>query len=196
MMRTDMKKIVFVTLFTTLAAIVASAQNGYKAFAEAGYGALTGDKAGSVYQASTSHGILRGNVFIGAGISCDYYSVTNPGYDPDYKLPEHSDGFGHFNHIKKFTGVAIPVFLNIKSFFAARKASPCFDLKAGASAGYATGLFGEAGAGCRYSPGGRTALLVSAFIKYTFEPGNMVTDDSDYMEGAFLNIGLKLAIEL
>lgn len=196
MMRTDMKKIVFVTLFTTLAAIVASAQNGYRAFAEAGYGALTGNKDGSVYQASTSHGILRGNVFIGVGIGCDYYGVTNPGYDPDYKLPEHFDGFGHFNHIKKFTGVAIPVFLNIKSFFAARKASPCFDLKAGASAGYATGLFGEAGAGCRYSPGGRTALLVSAFIKYTFEPGNMVTDDSDYMEGAFLNIGLKLAIEL
>lgn len=191
-----MKKIVFVTLFTTLAAIVASAQNGYRAFAEAGYGALTGNKDGSVYQASTSHGILRGNVFIGVGIGCDYYGVTNPGYDPDYKLPEHFDGFGHFNHIKKFTGVAIPVFLNIKSFFAARKASPCFDLKAGASAGYATGLFGEAGAGCRYSPGGRTALLVSAFIKYTFEPGNIVTDDSDYMEGAFLNIGLKLAIEL
>ena len=78
----------------------ASAQNGYRAFAEAGYGALTGDKAGSVYQASTSYGILRGNIFIGAGIGCDYYSVTNPGYDPDYKLPEHSDGFGHFNHIK------------------------------------------------------------------------------------------------
>lgn len=190
-----MKKIVFVTLFTTLAAIVASAQNSYRAFVEAGYGALTGDKAGSVYQAHTSHGILRGNVFIGVGIGCDYYSVTNPGYDPDYKLPEHSDGFGHFNHIKKFTGVAIPVFLNIKSFFAARKASPCFDLKAGASAGYATGLFGEAGAGCRYSLGRRSALLVSAFFRYVYEPGNLVTDDSDYMEGAFPIIGLKLAFE-
>ena len=196
MMRTDMKKIVFVTLFTTLAAIVASAQNGYRAFAEAGYGALTGNKAGSVYQASTSHGILRGNVFIGVGIGCDYYGVTNPGYDPDYKLPEHSDGFGHFNHIKKFTGVAIPVFLNIKSFFAARKASPCFDLKAGASAGYATGLFGEVGAGCRYFLGRRYALLVSAFFRYAYEPGNLVTDDSGHMEGAFPNIGLKLAIEL
>ena len=191
-----MKRFVFVALFTTLAAIVAAAQNSYRAFAEAGYGALTGNKAGSVYQASTSHGILRGNVFIGVGIGCDYYGVTNPGYDSDYKLPEHSDGFGHFNHIKKFTGVAIPVFLNIKSFFAARKASPCFDLKAGASAGYATGLFGEAGAGCRYSLGGKAALLVSAFFKYAFEPGSMVTDDSDYMEGAFPNIGLKLAFEL
>jgi len=190
-----MKRFVFIALFTTLAAIVASAQNSYRAFVEAGYGALTGDKAGSVYQAHTSHGILMGNVFIGAGIGCDYYSVTNPGYDPDYKLPEHYDGFGHFNHIKKFTGVAIPVFLNIKSFFAARKASPCFDLKAGASAGYATGLFGEAGAGCRYSLGGKAALLVSAFFKYAFEPGSMVTDDSDYMEGAFPNIGLKLAFE-
>ena len=96
----------------------ASAQNGYRAFAEAGYGALTGDKAGSVYQASTSHGILRDNVFIGAG------------------------------------------------------------------------------AGCRYSHGRRSALLVSAFFRYAYEPGNLVTDDSDYMEGAFPNIGLKLAIEL
>lgn len=190
-----MKKFFFVAFLTALAAITASAQSGYRGFAEAGYGALTGGKAGSVYQASTSHGILRGNIFIGAGIGYDYYSVTNPGYDPDYELPKNNDGFGIFSHSKKFTGIAVPVFLNIKRFREALKTSWYFDLKAGACAGYATGLFGEAGAGCRFSIGERNALLVSTFFKYAFEPEGLVTDDSDYMEGAFSNIGLKLAVE-
>ena len=105
-----MNKIPVFCLILLFAGSAVSAQTRYRGFAEAGWGFLAGDKAGSVYQVGTSHGVLFGNFFLGAGLGLDYYAVNNPGYDPDYALPEGHDGFGHFEHVRQFTGLAVPVF--------------------------------------------------------------------------------------
>ena len=176
--------------------VLSVAQTKYRGFAEVGYGAFVGGKSGSEYQASTSHGVLLNHVFIGGGLGVDYYSVNNKGYDPDHVLPEGYDGFGYFGHIKRFTGVSVPVFLNVKGLWEDGKVSPNIDFKTGITAGFAAGLFGEIGAGCRIRLKERRAILLNVFYKYAFEPGGLVTDDSDYMEGAFSNIGLKMAVPL
>ena len=184
-----------ITLALPFACFSISAQTRYRGFAELGYGALIGGKSGGEYQVSTSHGVLLNHLFIGGGLGVDYYSVNNPGYDPHSALPEHHDGFGYFDHINRFTGVAVPVFLNVKGLWDENKVSPDFDLKTGVTAGFATGLFGEVGAGCRIRLKEKPSIHVNAFYKYAFEPNGIVTDDSDYMEGSFSNIGLKMAIE-
>ncbi len=181
--------IIIILLFTGL---TASAQSSYKGFVEGGYGFLSGDKNGSVYQFSTAHGLLFRNCFIGAGLGLDYYSVYNPGYDPDYVIPTGDDGFGHFEHVRRFTGFAVPVFINIKALWDGKKISPDFDIKTGLTAGFALGLFGEVGTGCRIKLNEKSSVCVNAFYKLAHEPNNIVTDDSAYMEGTFSIIGLKV----
>jgi len=179
----------------SLMGLPVSAQTRGRGFVEAGYGAFTGDKSGSEYQLSASYGTFLNHFFIGGGVGCGYYNVNNLLYDPDYAFPDNYDGLGFFGHIKRFTGVSVPIFLNIKGLWENRRISPDLDLKAGVTAGFVTGLFGEAGAGCRLRLKEKSAILVNAFCKYAYEPGNLITDDSDYMEGLFVDIGFKVAFE-
>ena len=46
---------------------------------------------------------------------------------------------------------------------------------------------------CRFRFSDKSGLLVNAFYKFANEPENMVTDDSDQMEGKFSMIGMKMA---
>ena len=41
---------------------------------------------------------------------------------------------------------------------------------------------------------GMTAILENAFYQYTYEPNNMVTDDSSYTQDNFHCLGLKLTL--
>lgn len=192
------RNILLSILFTytlSLTGYLASAQTKYRGFIESGYGAFIGEKSGSEWQVGTSHGLLFNHLFIGAGLGFSFYSVNNPDYDPDCVLPKGHDGMGVFTGIKRFSGVSVPVFLNVKGLWENRKISPAFDLKGGVTAGFITGLFGEAGAGCRFGLRSKTAILLNALYKYAYEPNNMVTDDSRYTQGSFSCIGLKLAFE-
>ena len=187
--------IILVTLTLSLTDYPASAQTKCRSFIEAGYGTLIGDKSGSEWQVGTSYGWLFNHMFVGAGLGCSFHSVNNPDYDPDFVLPEGLDGIGVFNGVKRFSGVSVPFFLNVKGLWENNSVSPSFDLKGGLTAGFVTGLFGEAGAGCRFGLRSKTAILVNAFYKYAYEPNNMVTDDSRYTQGRFSCLGLKLALE-
>ena len=189
------KKQFLLSLFLILTVLSSSAQSKYRGFAEAGYGAFAGEKAGSGYMISTSHGVLFNHIFIGGGIGVGFEDIKNPDYDPDYVLPEGHDGMGYFGDVKRFTGVSVPLFLNVKGLWEKQRISPVLDFKAGTSLGFITGLFGEVGGGFRFSLHDRNAIMVDAFCKYAFEPSGMVTDDSDYMEGEFFNVGLKVAYE-
>lgn len=172
------------------------AQPKYRGFAEAGYDVFLGSKVGSEYQISTSHGVLlNGSVFVGAGLGCSYYSIDNPGYDPDFVLPEGHDGMGVFTGVEKFTGVSVPVFLNIKYLWNRNKLVTVTDLKLGLSAGYVTGWFLESGLGLGIKISEESTLFAFPFVKYAYEPNNIVTDDSQYTEGNFTSLGLKLVFE-
>lgn len=173
----------------------ASAQTRYRGFVEAGYGALVGEKCGSEMGFSTSHGMIFNHVFVGVGLGLNHHSVMNPEYDSEYVRPEELAGEAVFSDIHKFNGVTVPVFLNIKSLWEEKRISPAFDLKAGVGMGFVTGLFSEAGAGCRFRTGSNTAILLSAFFRYGNEAQNSITDDSRYKEGNFSSIGLKAAFE-
>lgn len=192
------RNILLSILFTftlSLTGYLASAQTKYKGFLESGYGAFIGEKSGSEWQVGTSHGLLFNHLYIGAGLGFSFYSVNNPDYDPDCVLPKGHDGMGVFTGMKRFSGVSVPVFINVKGLWENRKISPAFDLKGGVTAGFVTGILGEAGAGCRFGLSSKTAFLLNAFYKYAYEPNNMVTDDSRYTQGAFSCIGLKLTFE-
>ena len=192
------RNILLSILFTftlSLTGYLVSAQTKYRGFLESGYGAFIGEKSGSEWQVGTSHGLLFNHLYIGAGLGFSFYSVNNPDYDPDCVLPKGHDGMGVFTGMKRFSGLSVPVFLNVKGLWENRKVSPTFDLKGGVTAGFVTGLFGEAGAGCRFGLRSKTAILLNAFYKYAYEPNNMVTDDSRYTQGTFSCLGLKLAFE-
>lgn len=187
--------IILVTLTLSLTDYLASAQTKYRGFIETGYGTLIGDKSGSEWQVGTSHGWLLNHLFVGAGLGCSFYSVNNPNYDPDFVLPEGFGGMGVSNGVKTFFGVSVPIYLNVKGLWENKSVSPTFDLKGGVTAGFVTGLFGEAGAGCRFGLRSKTPILVNAFYKYAYEPNNMITDDSSLTKGNFSCLGLKLALE-
>ncbi len=187
-----MKNRVLPIIILLFAGLTASAQRSYKGFVEGGYGYLSGDKTGSVYQLSTSHGMLFHRIFLGAGLGLDYYSVSNPGYNPDYVLPDGHDGFGHFEHVRRFNGAAVPVFFNIKTLWDGKNVSPIIDLKTGLTIGFALGLFGEIGTGCRIKLEDKSEVSVNAFYKLAYEPNSIVTDDSTYTEGSFSIFGLKM----
>ena len=186
---------ILIMLTLSLTGYLGSAQTKYRGFLETGYGTFVEDKSGSEWQVETSHGLLFNHLFVGAGLGCSFYSVNNPDYDSDFVLPEGHDGIGIFTGMKKFTGVSVPVFLNVKGFLEKRKVSPTFDLKGGVTAGFVTGLFGEVGAGCRLEVLSKTAILLNGFYKYAYEPNNMVTDDSRYTQGTFSCLGMKVALE-
>ena len=104
-------------------------------------------------------------------------------------------GYGAFvGGVKTFKGINIPVFANIKGIWENKKISPTFDVKAGFNLGMACGLLGEAGAGCRFDLG-KTALATTAIIKGAYEEESLVSDDSKYVEGWFISLGLKVAWE-
>lgn len=74
-----MNKLSVFCLILLFAGPAVSAQTRYRGFAEAGCGFLAGNKTESVYQVGTSHGVLFGSFFLGAGLGLDYYAVNNPG---------------------------------------------------------------------------------------------------------------------
>lgn len=187
-----MKRILLLAILAAITSLSVSAQSKtYKGFVEGGYGAFVGSKTGSALSFTTSHGKMFGPVFVGAGIGLEHMWIKNESYVEGYISESGWDGW---IGLKKFTGVSVPVFVNVKGIWDKKKVSPTFDVKCGLSIGEALGLLGEVGAGCRFDLG-KTALLTTAFIKSVNEPENMVTDDPPYLDERFTLAGFKIAWE-
>lgn len=189
-----MKKIITSILLIFVVYLDSAARDGkYNGFAEAGYGAYFGCKAGDAMSFATSHGKTFGNVFVGGGIGIERVWIQNKDYIEGYESMSNS-GWDAWKGTKTFKGINVPVFVNVKGIWDSKKITPAFDVKVGFGVGYAWGLMGEIGCGCRLDFG-ETALAATVFLKGVYEYDSLVTDDSEYAEGWFPAAGLKVAFE-
>ena len=187
-----MKRILLITIIAFIASLSVVAQSKtYRGFVEGGYGAFVGTKTGSAMSFTTSHGKMFGPVFVGGGIGIEQMWIRNESYVEGYISESGWDGW---IGSERFTGISVPVYVNVKGIWDHKKISPTFDVNCGLSIGDALGMLGEIGAGCRFDLG-KTALLTTAFLKSVYEPENMVTDDPPYLEERFSLVGIKLAWE-
>lgn len=176
----------------SLAFTVAPAQDkGYMGFVEGGYSALMAGKKGDVVSFSTTHGYLFRHFYLGGGIGIDHYSVHNSKYSPEkadmvsrYEAPGYS--------VRKFSGWAVPVYVDMKGVFCSGRWSPLLEARGGLSLGYVIGTFAEAGAGVMYRLGGKFALHLKCYSRYAYEPSFIVTDDFPDKEGGFFSVGVRL----
>lgn len=182
-----MKKIIITSILVLASVFTLSARDHYKGFIEAGAAPLAGDKSGYVLSMATSHGALMDHLFVGGGIGVDSYSVK-------YTLDEDYPGFDP-KHDKRISGVAIPMFVNVKGMWERNALSPVVDFKAGVTAGFVTGLFGEIGGGFRLRLDNRKGLSANLFAKAAAEPKKAVKNDSSLEEGQFVQLGVKLALD-
>lgn len=175
-----MKRTIIVALMILVSAATLSARDHYKGFVEASAAPLAGDKTGTVLSVSTSHGALVDHIFIGGGIGLDSYSVKNTVYEE----------LG-----KRFHGVSVPMFVNLKGMWERNTLSPIVDFKAGVTAGFVTGVFGEIGGGLRLQIDRRAGLSANLFAKAAAEPKKAVKNDIPLEEGQFIQLGVKLALD-
>ena len=87
------------------------------------------------------------------------------------------------------------MFVNLKGMWERNTLSPIVDFKAGVTAGFVTGVFGEIGGGLRLQIDRRAGLSANLFAKAAAEPKKAVKNDIPLEEGQFIQLGVKLALD-
>lgn len=158
-----MKKILlFVAiLFATLSA---SAQSGYRGFADLGYTIGVGDYEFGRFEISTTHGYqVCPYFYVGAGVGFHFMSKYE------------TKGMGEYALDTRDSKVGIPLFVDLHSTFMKTKFAPYVDVKLGHFLTNGDGFYANASAGVRMKTIGHQAVTLS--IGYTFEKLKFETFD-------------------
>ena len=162
---------------------------------DASIGGFVSEKSGLNFDFCASLGRQEKDIFIGGGIGFERSLIENPDYEYGYVSVSY-DEMGNFNSVKRFKGNSIPFFVDLRYLPDRDGISPFLGVRTGVSFGFITGIFSDFSAGLKIKLSKNGMFLIPAFFyRIAYEPENLVTDDSRYMEGWFGIVGTKLSIE-